>query len=155
MPQSLLLPHRVFPLTNLPSSAFFQRKVPGWRILEHWKACEGSLVFYESKYKIEKTLLLLSGHGHDRFVCLARELTKLHETILSGSLSYVLARFQNGSSKGEFTVVVAPLVILLKGNHEAGGFGSWFQYNQNSLSKPHLKIHSRFYLKKAYPREWN
>jgi 16S rRNA (cytidine1402-2'-O)-methyltransferase len=67
------------------------------------------LVFYESKYKIEKTLILLSEvYGNDRFVCLARELTKLHETILSGSLSHILARFQKGSSKGEFTVVVAP-----------------------------------------------
>ena len=68
---------------------FLPKKSAGVRrVLEHWKACEGSLVFYESKYKIEKTLLLLSEvYGHDRFVCLARELTKLHETILSGSLS--------------------------------------------------------------------
>ena len=66
-------------------------------------------MFYESKYKIEKTLILLSEvYGEDRFVSLARELTKLHETILSGSLSDVEARFQSGSSKGEFTVVVAP-----------------------------------------------
>lgn len=96
---------------------FLPKKSTGVRkVLEQWKACEGSLVFYESKYKIEKTLILLSEvYGNDRFVCLARELTKLHETILSGSLSHVLARFQKGSSKGEFTVVVAPAGYSFEG----------------------------------------
>ena len=66
-------------------------------------------MFYESKYKIEKTLILLSEvYGEDRFVSLARELTKLHETILSGSLSDVTAAFNPEVQKGEFTVVVAP-----------------------------------------------
>ena len=96
---------------------FLPKKSAGVRkVLEQWKAYEGSLVFYESKYKIEKTLILLSEvYGNDRFVCLARELTKLHETILSGSLSHVLARFQKGSSKGEFTVVVAPAGYSFEG----------------------------------------
>ena len=67
-------------------------------------------MFYESKYKIEKTLILLSEvYGEDRFVSLARELTKLHETILSGSLSDKLGPLSiRKFKKGEFTVVVAP-----------------------------------------------
>ena len=96
--------HQFTFLGFLPKKSVAVRK-----LFEQWKDCEGSLVFYESKYKIEKTLILLSEvYGEDRFVSLARELTKVHETILSGSLSDVAARFQSGSSKGEFTVVVAP-----------------------------------------------
>ena len=78
-------------------------------MLKRWEDFEGSLIFYESKYKIEKTLLLLcESYGEDRYVCLARELTKLHETILSGPLSLVIEKFRSGSSKGEFTLVVGP-----------------------------------------------
>jgi len=79
------------------------------QILEKWKDFSGSLIFYESKYKIEKTLSLLeSAYGPERFVCVARELTKVHETILSGALSKIRPLVAQRSTKGEFTLVVAP-----------------------------------------------
>jgi len=89
---------------------FLPKKASGIKnLLKRWEDFEGSLIFYESKYKIEKTLLLLcESYGDDRYVCLARELTKLHETILSGPLSLVIEKFRSGSSKGEFTLVVGP-----------------------------------------------
>lgn len=78
-------------------------------LLSKWKDFEGSLIFYESKYKISKTLkVLLDSLGPDRYLCLARELTKAHETILSGPAHKIIQMQEKSSGKGEFTVVVAP-----------------------------------------------
>ena len=79
------------------------------KILEKWNDFDGSIIFYESRYKIERTLkLFLENLGPDRYVCLARELTKVHETILSGPLERVISQFRSGSPKGEFTLVLGP-----------------------------------------------
>jgi len=66
-------------------------------------------VLYESKYKIEKTLgLIAETLGKDRFVCVARELTKAHESIRTGPISQVIDQQALSSGKGEFTLVIAP-----------------------------------------------
>ena len=79
------------------------------KILEQWKHFEGSIVFYESKYRIEKTLLGIDNtFGSDRFVCISRELTKIHETFHIGRVCDVRDKMIMSSSKGEFTLVVAP-----------------------------------------------
>ena len=68
-----------------------------------------TLIFYQSKYKIPSTLEVLEkAYGKDRYISVARELTKLHETILVGTIAEVALQYQNVSSKGEFTIVVAP-----------------------------------------------
>jgi 16S rRNA (cytidine1402-2'-O)-methyltransferase len=46
--------------------------------------------------------------GEDRYVCLSRELTKLHETFHIGTTLNVIEKMKTSSSKGEFTIVVAP-----------------------------------------------
>ncbi len=43
----------------------------------------------------------------DRQIAVARELTKLHEEILRGTLSQALAHFQAEAPRGEFTLVIA------------------------------------------------
>ncbi|MEK9772311.1 MAG: 16S rRNA (cytidine(1402)-2'-O)-methyltransferase [Opitutae bacterium] len=79
------------------------------KILEKWKEHDGSIVVYESKYKIEKTLQTIEEVlGQDRYICLARELTKSHESILSGPVVEVSQKQSFMSGKGEFTLVIAP-----------------------------------------------
>jgi len=79
------------------------------KTLESWSEYEGSIVLYESKYKIEKTLGLIAEIlGKDRFVCVARELTKAHESIRTGPISQVIDQQALSSGKGEFTLVIAP-----------------------------------------------
>ena len=46
--------------------------------------------------------------GGGRVVCFARELTKLHETVLSGAISEVLPKLVGKNLKGEFVVLIAP-----------------------------------------------
>lgn len=66
-----------------------------------------TVVFYESKHRILKTLGRISP---DREIMVGRELTKLHETIYRGTPQEVLEALQSTSSKGEFVVVLAPKI---------------------------------------------
>lgn len=68
-----------------------------------------TLVFYESSHRIVESLAdLRAAFGDERPAVLARELTKLFETVLDGTLDSLLAtvRADADQRKGEFVVVV-------------------------------------------------
>lgn len=66
-----------------------------------------TFAFYESPNRILKTLGELKELiGSNRRVLVARELTKLHETLYRGQLSEVIAKLENEKIKGEVVVVV-------------------------------------------------
>jgi 16S rRNA (cytidine1402-2'-O)-methyltransferase len=75
--------------------------------LELLKAIEGTLVFYESPYRIEKLLGELNEVFPERQVVLARELTKKFEEFLRGKPAELLTVTQKRPLKGEFVVLVA------------------------------------------------
>ena len=77
------------------------------RLLETYKNFDGSIIFYESPYRIRKTIVALKEiFEHDRLVFIARELTKLNESFYRGTLSEL---DENSlPEKGEYTVAVAP-----------------------------------------------
>jgi 16S rRNA (cytidine1402-2'-O)-methyltransferase len=77
------------------------------RELERLKGMAGTLVFYESPYRIEKLLSELNEVLPGRQVVLARELTKKFEEYLRGTPAELLALLQRRSLKGEFVVLVA------------------------------------------------
>ena len=89
---------------------FLPKKSAGARkALEEWKDFGGSIILYESKHRIEKTLSLIEEKlGSERMICLAREVTKLHESFLVGSVAEVITLNRTRSSKGEFTLVIGP-----------------------------------------------
>lgn len=89
---------------------FLPKKSAGARkALEEWKDFGGSIILYESKHRIEKTLGLIEEKlGPERMICLAREVTKLHESFLVGSVAEVTTLNRTRSSKGEFTLVIGP-----------------------------------------------
>lgn len=70
------------------------------------KAREAS-VFFEAPRRLVQTLADLSqATGESRQVAVCRELTKLHEEVVQGSLAEVIARLSEGEVRGEITVVV-------------------------------------------------
>ncbi len=78
------------------------------RHLEQHQADDDTLVFYESTHRIFKFLdEIVEVLGPERCICVARELTKLHETVLTGPAADVRERLRNGSSKGEFVILIA------------------------------------------------
>jgi 16S rRNA (cytidine1402-2'-O)-methyltransferase len=76
------------------------------RQLEALRSSNGTLVFYESPYRVEKLLTELVDLYPEREVVLARELTKKFEEFLRGSPAELLQVIQKRSLKGEFVVLV-------------------------------------------------
>lgn len=67
-----------------------------------------SMVFYESPYKLLKTLQQFTEHfGEERQVSISREISKLYEETIRGTLSEVIAHFEEKKPKGEFVIVLA------------------------------------------------
>ena len=67
-----------------------------------------TMVFYESPYRLVKTLDQLAGvFGPERLCSVAREISKIHEEHRRGTLAEVSAWFQEHEPKGEIVIVVA------------------------------------------------
>lgn len=106
--------------SGLPSDQFtFRGFLPAKsaarkRYFENLKDADQTHILYESNHRILKFLDdLLDVLGSERVICVARELTKLHETILSGAAGEVAEQVRSRSQKGEFVVVIAPVDFSL------------------------------------------
>ena len=67
-----------------------------------------TMVFYESPYRVLKTLQQFAEYfGEDRRVSCCREISKVHEESVRGTLSEVIAHFTQTEPRGEFVIVVA------------------------------------------------
>jgi 16S rRNA (cytidine1402-2'-O)-methyltransferase len=66
-----------------------------------------TLIFYESPYRIVATLQDFLDIYGERWVVVARELTKLYEEVMRGPLSDVLKTLSERKIKGEFTVLIS------------------------------------------------
>jgi 16S rRNA (cytidine1402-2'-O)-methyltransferase len=67
-----------------------------------------TMVFYESPYRLVKTLEELSVHfGTDRKACVSRELSKIFEENIRGSLSFLSEYYTTKPPKGEIVIVVS------------------------------------------------
>ncbi len=66
-----------------------------------------TLVFYEAPHKLKQTLSdLEAGLGGDRKCSLCRELTKLHEEVIRGTLTEMAHYYDDSEPRGEYVVVV-------------------------------------------------
>jgi len=67
-----------------------------------------TMIFYESPHKLLKTLQHFKEYfGEDRLVSVSRELTKLYEETVRGTLKEVIYYFENKTIKGEFVIIVS------------------------------------------------
>jgi 16S rRNA (cytidine1402-2'-O)-methyltransferase len=98
-----LLDAPVLFLGFLPAKAAAAR-----RVLSSHPAKAVHIVLYEAPHRVRDTLVLLSEvYGRERRVVVARELTKLFETIKVGTLGEVLdAPERSEDSRGEFVIVI-------------------------------------------------
>jgi 16S rRNA (cytidine1402-2'-O)-methyltransferase len=66
-----------------------------------------TIIFYESPHKLLKTLIqFVEYFGSDRRISISRELSKLHEETIRGSVSELLQHFETKPVKGEIVIVV-------------------------------------------------
>ena len=76
--------------------------------LESLKTEQRTMVFYESPYRLVKTLQQLAEtFGEERQASVCREISKVHEESVRGTLGEVLAHFREHEPKGEIVVIVA------------------------------------------------
>ena len=67
-----------------------------------------TIVLYESPFRLLKTLEQLAGVlGPDRKASVSRELTKLHEETVGGTLESLVDHFRKNEPRGEIVIVVA------------------------------------------------
>ncbi|QBK29395.1 16S rRNA (cytidine(1402)-2'-O)-methyltransferase [Roseitalea porphyridii] len=68
-----------------------------------------TLIAFESPHRLAATLRAIADLcGPDRPVCVARELTKRFETVVTGPAGEMAGRFGEGAVKGEIVVMIAP-----------------------------------------------
>ena len=68
---------------------------------------ERTIVIYESPYRVLKTLeQLREVMGENRPVAVCREISKVHEQVVRGTLSEAIAHFTANEPRGEFVIVV-------------------------------------------------
>jgi 16S rRNA (cytidine1402-2'-O)-methyltransferase len=67
-----------------------------------------TMIFYESPYRLVKALNEMSEHfGPDREACVSRELSKIYEENVRGTLSFLAGYYTDKPPKGEIVIVVA------------------------------------------------
>lgn len=98
--------------SGLPSDAFFfggflpvksGRKAS---VLQAAVMADHTSIFYESPFRIVKTVETLAGIDAGVPICVARELTKVFETYHRGSAAAVLAEFKAKPPKGEMVLLI-------------------------------------------------
>lgn len=66
-----------------------------------------TMVFYESPHRVVKALAqMIEVFGAERPVSVCREISKIHEESVRGSLAEALEHFQTNEPRGEFVIVV-------------------------------------------------
>ena len=85
-----------------------RRKSRRRKILEETARQGRTVVLYESPYRIKKLLLEIRELLGDINLFLTRELTKIHEELLSGTVSQVLQSLGDKEVLGEITLILAP-----------------------------------------------
>jgi 16S rRNA (cytidine1402-2'-O)-methyltransferase len=76
--------------------------------IEEIKAIRATLVFYESGPRLGEALAALSDVLGDREAAVIREISKLHEETVTGTLSELAERYADAGPKGEIVIVVGP-----------------------------------------------
>lgn len=75
---------------------------------------EHTLIFYESVHRIEKFLAdAIEIFGKDRYICVAKELTKIYEKFYIGTIFQVQEEVKKSAIKGEYVVIIAPKDFVL------------------------------------------
>jgi 16S rRNA (cytidine1402-2'-O)-methyltransferase len=96
-----------FPCDRFVFEGFLPHKKGKQTTLKRLAEEDRTVVVYESPHRLLKTLEDLLTHlGADREISVSRELTKIHEETMTGTLPEVLAHFQGKEIKGEIVIVI-------------------------------------------------
>lgn len=86
-----------------------KKKSDKFKIIESLKLEKTTNIFYESPYRIKETMRLISESIPNRKACIAREITKIHEEIIRGSIKKIYNDIKEKNLKGEIVIVIDKL----------------------------------------------
>ncbi|MBL7141977.1 16S rRNA (cytidine(1402)-2'-O)-methyltransferase [Patescibacteria group bacterium] len=96
-----------FPADKFIFYGFLPQKKRKEKILKEIVDSKITSVFYESPYRIIKTLRKLEELGLNKKIVVCRELTKKFETVYRGSITGVINQLNKDTVKGEFVIVIS------------------------------------------------
>lgn len=100
------------PCDRFTFEGFLPQKKGRQTKIESLKDEPRTMIFYESPYRVVKTLQQFAeAYGGDRQVSVCREISKIHEESVRGTLDEVIVHFKEKEPKGE-------IVIILEGKKE-------------------------------------
>lgn len=96
-----------FPCDRFCFEGFIPQKKGRQKKLTSLESETRTVIFYESPHRIVKTLDQFVDHfGPDRLVSVSREISKLHEETVRGTVKEVWEHFTTHPPKGEFVVIL-------------------------------------------------
>ena len=101
-------------LSGMPTDSFLylgflpSKKKERQKILAEIAELPYTIILYEAPHRLQRTLQDILEVLGDREVAVARELTKLHQTVHRGAASDLLAEFEQTPAKGECCLLIAP-----------------------------------------------
>ncbi len=105
--------------SGLPTNTFwYAGYIPAKKgrqtLFGQFEASDQTVVCYESKHRLLKTLSVWAELMPDRYIVVAKELTKMHERFIRGTALDVYGVFEKDAQlqKGEFVLMVAPKGFL-------------------------------------------
>lgn len=106
--------------SGLPTNAFLfagflpPRSAARIAFLQRNRDLPNTIVLYESCHRIAAAVReIVATLGPQRVICVAKEVTKLHEAFFTGTAADVNARLAKSSLKGEFVLLIAPPDFVL------------------------------------------
>ena len=96
----------------MPADSFFfagflpKKRAERRKTLEQLTEIHHTIVIFEAPHRLLDALEDIMGILGDRQMVMARELTKMHETVISGSVSDIIDQLPKGHVRGEITLVI-------------------------------------------------
>lgn len=101
------LVNSALPNDRFTFEGFLPQKKGRQKRLGELAAEEKTMVFYESPYRLVKTLTQFAEVlGEDRRACVSRELTKIYEENIRGTLKELIQYYSKSAVKGEIVLIV-------------------------------------------------
>ena len=127
---------------------FLPQKKGRQTLLQSLQTETRTMIFYESPYRLVKTLEQFAEFfGDDRQASVCREISKLHEESVRGTLAEIIAHFKQTEPRGEIVVVVAGCAGVDISARKA-------LKEPAKEKKPKLSNKERYALREAAPEEF-
>jgi 16S rRNA (cytidine1402-2'-O)-methyltransferase len=95
-------------LSGLPSDKFLFCGFADSKKFDELAEMNTTIILYEAPHRLLATLQKMKKYFGDRVVSISREITKVFEETVRGSLDFLIDHFEKNSPRGEFVLVISP-----------------------------------------------